>query len=267
MHIAKTKPRVVLLTRIDPASCFIAGGLAHSHEVDLIAVVAESRQRGQIALLWRKLKRAVHQGPRAIFILLVSLPYLYWYDRSIRDFLKAELFGTSPICLPSDVRFDCVANSNSPETGELLSQLAPDFILVFGTRILVRDAFERAQIATLNWHMGITPEYRCAKSEFWALYNDEPAMVGLTLHVVDAGVDTGSVVAQQRLEVTSNDDERTLRVKALRESVPLLDDVIRTWRAGELPKVDTTRRNDGHYSTPSVFQYMALHRRLRTARR
>lgn len=261
------KPSAVLLTRAEPGSCFVAHELARSNEIKLRAVITESRSRGQFTMLARKLRRAARQGLTPLLQFAIGLPYLFFYDRSAMRHLKDALFPDEPVEMPQGVPLHELANHNASEAWALLENLAPDLILVFGTRILVPETFGKARVISLNWHTGITPEYRGAKSEFWALYNGEPELVGLTLHIVDAGIDTGDPVAQHRLEVTPADDEHTLRAKAIRAAVPLLEEVVRRWRAGELPRIDTAGRRNGHYSTPSMFQYMALHRRLRTARR
>jgi len=45
-----------------------------------------------------------------------------------------------------------------------------------------------------NIHPGLLPWGRCYYPVFWALWADEPA--GCTLHKIDAGIDTGPIVAQ-----------------------------------------------------------------------
>jgi methionyl-tRNA formyltransferase len=42
-------------------------------------------------------------------------------------------------------------------------------------------------------HPGVCPEYRNSHGCFWALANDDPGKVGMTLLRVDRGIDTGPV--------------------------------------------------------------------------
>ena len=50
----------------------------------------------------------------------------------------------------------------------------------------------------LNLHSGILPDYRGVMATFWAMLHDE-AEIGTTLHrIVDAGIDTGPVLAITR---------------------------------------------------------------------
>jgi methionyl-tRNA formyltransferase len=49
-------------------------------------------------------------------------------------------------------------------------------------------------------HSGITPKHRGQAGGHWALVNGEPDHAGRTIHLADAGVDTGDVVYQARIE-------------------------------------------------------------------
>ena len=50
----------------------------------------------------------------------------------------------------------------------------------------------------LNYHAGITPEYRGINGGYWALATGDPDNFGTTVHLVDAGVDTGDIIYQAR---------------------------------------------------------------------
>jgi len=51
-------------------------------------------------------------------------------------------------------------------------------------------------------------------------------VTGATVHLVDAGVDTGPVVAQQAVEVRPDDDEVTLHERIKAAERPMLVDVV-----------------------------------------
>ena len=50
----------------------------------------------------------------------------------------------------------------------------------------------------LNYHAGITPKYRGMNGGYWALATGDAGNFGATVHLVDAGVDTGGVLHQVR---------------------------------------------------------------------
>jgi methionyl-tRNA formyltransferase len=51
----------------------------------------------------------------------------------------------------------------------------------------------------LTWgvHAGITPRYRGTHGGYWVLLNNDPGHCGVTIHLVDPGIDTGSIVARR----------------------------------------------------------------------
>jgi methionyl-tRNA formyltransferase len=83
--------------------------------------------------------------------------------------------------------------------------LRPDVVLVFGTGIL-RDPFLSAfEGRIINIHLGLSPYYRGAGTNFWPLVNREPEYVGATIHYIDAGIDTGPILAHARPVIARGD--------------------------------------------------------------
>jgi methionyl-tRNA formyltransferase len=58
----------------------------------------------------------------------------------------------------------------------------------------------------------LLPDYRGVDVIPWALYNGDP--LGVTIHFVDQGIDTGDLVAQRRFEVRLGDTLASLRRRA-----------------------------------------------------
>jgi methionyl-tRNA formyltransferase len=85
----------------------------------------------------------------------------------------------------------------------------------------------------LNLHGGLSPDYRGADCTFWALYNGEPQRVGCTLHFINAGIDTGALVAHVCPEVRDGDDELTLFWRAVRDSADAYAEAIERLARGE----------------------------------
>ena len=67
----------------------------------------------------------------------------------------------------------------------------PDVVLVFGTGLLKPPLIDAVPGRILNIHLGLSPYYRGAGTNFWPLVNGEPEYCGATIHYLDAGVDTG----------------------------------------------------------------------------
>ncbi len=91
-----------------------------------------------------------------------------------------------------------------------LRGLAPDLIVVaaYG-QILPAGILDLPRHGCLNVHTSLLPKYRGAAPIQWAIANGETE-TGVTLMKMDAGLDTGPIVAQRRTPIQSTDDSVTL---------------------------------------------------------
>jgi methionyl-tRNA formyltransferase len=82
---------------------------------------------------------------------------------------------------------------------------APDLNLsVSFEQILRADIVATAPLGFVNFHGGKLPFYRGRNVVNWALINGETE-IGLTAHYVDAGIDTGDIIAQTSLPIAWTD--------------------------------------------------------------
>ena len=100
-------------------------------------------------------------------------------------------------------------------------------VLAWWPKILRRPLLEFPRDGFVNTHPSLLPYNRGKHYNFWALV--ERAPFGVTLHHVDAGIDTGDVIAQQEIPYGWCDTGGSLYTKAqtamvelFRETYPLL---------------------------------------------
>lgn len=91
-----------------------------------------------------------------------------------------------------------VPSANSPEFLAAIDRLKPEVVLLAGCRLLSRKTLAALPCPVLNYHAGITPGYRGMNGGYWALATGDQENFGATVHLVDAGVDTGGVLHQVR---------------------------------------------------------------------
>lgn len=174
-------------------------------------------------------RRAVGQ---ALFV-AAAMPVLAYQGRR-RTTAIALAAGLEAPPIPTDALR--VPSANAPEAHRHLRRLAPEVVVVSGTRILSRETLHAAPAAVfLNLHAGVTPWYRGAHGGYWALADGRPDRVGTTVHVVDEGVDTGPVLAQATFSVSPEDSLATYPHLHMATGLPLLLDVLRAYRAGKPP--------------------------------
>lgn len=104
-----------------------------------------------------------------------------------------------------------VANFNDPTCVELLRGLQPDLIVLGGARILKSPTMQTARLAVLNAHPGLLPRYRGVHVIPWAVLNGDP--LGVTVHVVNDGVDTGGICRQGTITPVPGDTLAGLQAK------------------------------------------------------
>jgi methionyl-tRNA formyltransferase len=94
---------------------------------------------------------------------------------------------------------------------------APDVLVYAGAGILRMPILSVARLGVLNAHMGLLPEYKGMNALEWSLLHGHP--LGVTVHFIDAGIDTGAVLLTRSVEPRRGDTISDLRRRAIRESV------------------------------------------------
>lgn len=102
-----------------------------------------------------------------------------------------------------------------PEGGE--------WLVCYGHRkVLTPNELRPYQGRAINIHIGMLPENRGADPNFWSWFNNTKK--GVTIHQLDAGLDTGRILVQAEVTQFHGDDATTLRTtyEALMKSASLL---------------------------------------------
>ncbi|MGI9124026.1 MAG: phosphoribosylglycinamide formyltransferase, partial [Mycobacterium sp.] len=109
---------------------------------------------------------------------------------------------------------------------EATAEYNPDLIVSAGfMKILGPQFLSRFPGRVINTHPALLPAFPGAHAVSDALAYGA-RVTGCTVHVVDAGVDTGPVLAQQAVEINDGDDEDTLHERIKTVERRLLVDVL-----------------------------------------
>lgn len=101
-----------------------------------------------------------------------------------------------------------VRNVNDPETHSLLRRIDPELVLVSGTNLVGRKTIELADRGRgiLNLHTGISPYIKGGPNcTNWCLAERRYDLIGSTIMWLDAGIDTGALVATERAPLTGRE--------------------------------------------------------------
>lgn len=164
--------------------------------------------------------------------------------------------------IPADVVTQ-VYSVNSDACRAILRTAAPKLIVVNGTRIIGKKTLAACPGQLINTHNGITPRYRGAHGGYWAMYNGDLEHCGVTVHLVDAGIDTGDVLGQSRIRPSANDCFSTYPYLQIGAALPILTECVQRGLAEAL----VGRRIEGTSEVwyhPGIGQYLgALARGVR----
>jgi hypothetical protein len=148
-----------------------------------------------------------------------------------------------------------VPSVNSPECLAQLARLDPRVILLLGTRIIDGTTLAAIKVPLINYHAGITPKYRGIHGGYWAKAEGDLANFGVTVHLVDPGIDTGAVLYQARLAPGPRDTYATFPYLQLAAALPLMEQAARDALAGTL-KSQTVDLPSRLWSHPTIWSYV-----------
>jgi Formyl transferase len=208
--------RIVLLAGPGQPSHIVFHYLA-ARFADVVVVMEEPVPRVTLAR-----RRARRLGWPAVIgqvaFVVVALPLL---RRAGADRVGEILTG-SGLDVSAVAAVHSVPSVNGPATAELLRQLEPTVVVVNGTRIIADSILTAVSCPFINIHAGITPRYRGVHGAYWALAEGRPDLVGTTVHLVDAGIDTGGVLARAYFAPGPTDTIATYPYRHLADGLPLL---------------------------------------------
>lgn len=115
-----------------------------------------------------------------------------------------------------------------------LAEMKPDVIVVaaFGL-LLPKPVLDLPPRGCLNVHASLLPKYRGAAPIPAAILNGEPE-TGVTLMVMDEGLDTGPAIASAAIPILPDDTTGTLTTRLAELGARLMAETLPRWIAGEI---------------------------------
>lgn len=244
-------PRIVVLTAQGALSRIVVNGLA-TRLGPLTVISEQPESKGEI--LRRRIRLL---GPvRAAGQVALSFALRLDPKRKARyqRVLETHRLDASPD--NPAVTLHSVPSVNSDACRDLLTKLAPAVVAVYGTRLLKRATLQAVDAPFINYHAGITPKYRGQDPGYWALATGDAGNAGVTIHLVDEGVDTGAVLYQAQVTFDPGDTIATYQYVQAATALPLFVRAIEDALAGRL----TPRRVDlpsQKWFPPTLWGYLA----------
>jgi folate-dependent phosphoribosylglycinamide formyltransferase PurN len=152
-----------------------------------------------------------------------------------------------------------VDSANSDESIQQLQSANRGLVIVNGTRILSRRLLASISARFVNMHAGITPAFRGCHGAYWAIATGRPQLAGTTIHWIDAGIDTGSVLKQALIWYGPKDNFATYPYLQLAAGLPLLVQTVKEFFDGKLAESEVSRHEAAGsqlYYHPTLWAYL-----------
>ena len=117
---------------------------------------------------------------------------------------------------------------------ETVEKLNPDLVVSVGFMRILAAPFV-SKFPTINTHPALLPKFPGAHAVRDAL-NAGAQVTGSTVHWVDAGIDTGTVIAQKEVVVLPQDDESSLHERIKIVERELIVETLQSFIAHGLPR-------------------------------
>jgi hypothetical protein len=143
------------------------------------------------------------------------------YHPMLRHYLKAHFDVVVEKPGTQYLNIGC-GEINSPELTEYLKSFKPDIMAVLGSSVIKKEMISLPAAAIINIHSGLSPYYRGTWSYGWPIVNKVPEYIGVTLHHINAGIDTGDIIYQTKPLLEKDDDLNAIFLKVIAEGIELM---------------------------------------------
>jgi methionyl-tRNA formyltransferase len=114
------------------------------------------------------------------------------------------------------------AQVKQPGFAEVIRREEVDVLLnVHALHVIPADVVAAPRVGSFNLHPGPLPRYAGLNAPSWAIYHGERTHE-VTVHWMDAGIDTGLIAYRAQLEIGEEETGLSLSAKCVRAGVPLL---------------------------------------------
>lgn len=117
--------------------------------------------------------------------------------------------------------------SNIGQLRKKVFKTNPDLIIIASfSKILPKEIINYPRCGAINIHPSELPKYRGAHPIQWAIIKGEP-YIGITIHYVNETIDSGDILAQERVVLSNQDNINTIWKKVIKKGVDLLIRVVK----------------------------------------
>ena len=193
---------------------------------------------------------------RVYYRLRLAGPDAVWGQHALADLQRR--FPPVPATTP-------ILETESPNTDEaeaFIRAHRPDMVLALCKQLIKTSVFTIPPTGTFIFHPGICPEYRNSHGCFWALANDDPQRVGMTLLRIDRGVDTGPIFGYFSYPFDElRESHIVIQHRVVLDNLDAIAARLTEIYQGTATPIPTEGRRSGEWGQPWLTRYLGRRRR------
>jgi len=192
--------------------------------IELQGIVVENKG---VTKNWRRMRRKIQKdGLWSTIFRMMQVIAMKWTGKNMLQLAKEYRIPVYRVN-----RF------NSRQCASLLKSLNVDLLAIASAPILKDYVFAPAKKGCLNAHPGWLPKYRGIGANAYALQDGD--LPGISVHFIDAGIDTGRIIMREKIKVLPGDTVARINDRAVNRGAELMVYVIEMIAGNELviPKI------------------------------
>ena len=209
-----------------------------AEDFELVGVV-RLRVPRPAGTLMDRVKR--YRNPGTLLRFLQARIFLPRFERRGRA-LGAKLFfqNGQPPHSPAGVPQLVTANINADETANFIRSQATDIVLVNGTNLLrgpILALIPQIPLGIVNLHTGLSPYSRGGNCNLFMMIENHPELVGVTVHHIDAGIDSGDMILTAQVAMEPDDNYEMVDVRSFHQGIELMMKAVHQLASGRAHRV------------------------------
>lgn len=196
--------RIIILTGSELRHHFFRKYIASQSTIDVVCSFCESQDGNLQKLVASDIKESVELRD---FHLMIR-------DKTEQDFFEVFCDTVTDKSNPVFIKKGAI---NEQSHINAIIEMSPDLIISYGCSIIKGPLIEYFDKKFINIHLGLSPYYKGAGTNFWPFVNNELTFVGVTFMYLDKGIDTGNIIHQMRADIKPNDDIHQIGNRLIRD--------------------------------------------------
>lgn len=244
--------KIVLLTRGCDLAVFLYNGLKDKFPISHVVLEQPISRQAFVERRIRKIGYVKTWG-MMLFNFIIRPMLEKTSKKRIQEIKTCYSLDETPF--PRD-KIIHVPSVNSKEFIQFLQENTPDLIVVICCRIISKKVLTCVDTTFVNTHLGISPKYRGVHGGYWALANRDKENCGVTVHIIDAGLDTGPVLYQRNIAPIAKDNYVTYIYLQIGEGIQLMKKVLDDFLEGKLMEKESQTSESKLWYHPTIWFYL-----------